>query len=137
MSITVTISDPLQLAGIQAATDAYNAAQQPDEEGNEPVPLTAEEYLSARVADLCTSYATTHKVGTITASQFVLRFTAAENEAIRNAAASDEAVAGFLSRVGESDYVRLYSDEVQQGIAYIVGAGLVTQARADEILAYG
>ena len=137
MSITVTVSDLFHLAGLQAAVDKFNESQQSDEEGNEPVPLTAEEYLSARVADLCTSYATSNGVGKITTGQFVLRFTAAENEAIRNAAASDEAVAGFLARVEESDYVRLYADEVVQGIAYIVAAGLVTQARADEILAYG
>ena len=32
--------------------------------------------------------------------------------------------------------VRLYSDEMTQGVGYLVAQGLLTQARADEILAY-
>ena len=137
MSISVTITDALHIAGVQAATDKYNESLQPDEEGVEPTPITAEEYLSARVAELCSSYAKSNNIGKITASQFVLRFTPSENEAIRTAAESDENISGFLTRVEESDYVHLYTDEVKQGIDYLVSNGIITQPRANEILAYG
>ena len=137
MSISITISDPFHLAGVQAAVDKFNAAQQPDEEGNEPTPLTAEEYLSARIGDICMSYAKSNNIGIISSGEFVLRFTSEENAAIKVAADANEELAAYLARVRESPSVVLYSDEVQQGIAMLVSLGLITQARANEVLAYG
>jgi hypothetical protein len=123
MSITITITDALQEAGAAAAAAATGAA-------------SAQEYLQARTEELCTGYVNAYRVGTISSGEYVLRFTAAENAAITTAGETDPVVAGMLARVRESAEVVLYSDEVQQGVAYLVSEGLLTQARADAILAY-
>jgi hypothetical protein len=132
--ITITITDPLREAGIAAAAAAYNAAQ--PETDPPTAPLTAQQYAQMVMDGASMSYVTQFRVGTISSGDYVLRFTAAENAAIVAAGATDPIVAGLLARVRESADVVLYSDEVQQGVGYLVSQGLLTQARGAEILAF-
>lgn len=126
--MNVTITNALQLAGVTRMADDYRARTGET--------LTDEEYLQSQVEAVCLGYASAYKIGVISSGDYVLRFTAAENAAITAAAETDPLIAGLLARVRESAEVVLYADEVQQGIGYLVSEGLLTQARADVILAY-
>jgi hypothetical protein len=126
--ITVTITDARQLAAVDADQAQHGS--------NFPDAATPEAYLQARVEEWLNSWADAYNVGTIFSADFVLRFTAEENAAITAAAATDELVAGFLTQVRATPTVRLYSDTVVQGLAYLVSQNLITQERADVILAY-
>ena len=127
--ITITVNDALKEQGIQAAANAYNAAN-PDQW------VSAEQYMDMVVNGAATSYANQFKVGIVSSGEYVLRFTPAENDAITAAATTDPIIDGLLKRVRESAEVVLYSDEVVQGVGYLVTQDLLTQARAAEILAY-
>lgn len=123
MSIQITI------AGNPAERAVAIAAEQTGAE-------SAQAYLQARVEALCNDLVSAYAVGIISSGEYVLRFTVAETAAITTAAATDPLIAHSLDRVRESKEVVLYSDEVQQGVGYLVAQGLLTQARAAEILAY-
>jgi hypothetical protein len=127
--ITVTISDTLREQGVQAAANAYNAAN-PDQW------VSAEQYMQMVVDSAALSYGTQYKVGIISSGDYVLRFTAAENAAIVAAAETDPLIAGLLARVRESAEVVLYAPEVVQGVGYLVMLELLTAERAAEILSY-
>ena len=127
--ITITVNDALKEQGIQAAANAYNAAN-PDQW------VSAEQYMNMVVNSAAVSYANQFKVGIVSSGEYVLRFTAAENDAITAAAATDPLIDGLLKRVKESAEVVFYSDEVVQGVGYLVMQGLIAEARAAEILAY-
>jgi hypothetical protein len=129
--ITVTITDTREEKGVEAAAAAYNATLPEGE-----TPLTPEEYLQARVDQMAQGWANTNSIGVITSGAYVLRFTAAENDAINTAAETDPTLAGFLTQVRNAPQVELYADEVIQGHAYLVAQELLTQERSDEILAY-
>jgi hypothetical protein len=134
--ITITIDNALREAGIAAAAAAYNAALPTPPEGETPATLTPEQYAQMVMDGAADSYVTQFSVGVIFSADFVLRFTPEENAAITAAAATDELVAGFLTQVRATPTVRLYSDVVVQGLAYLVSQNLITQERADVILAY-
>lgn len=121
--ITVTINDPLIEAAFAAAAE---------NDGDADAQANVEKLVNAAGR----SYRDQFAVDRITASAFVLRFTQAEYAALVAAAEDDPIIAGFVARIEAEPYVWLGSDEVKQGMAYIVGAGLVTQSRADAILAY-
>lgn len=123
--IQVTITSKRQLAGIAAAAAA----------STEEAPVTPEQYLQRVVEAAAESYRDHFAVDRITSSDFILRL-APEFAAITAAAATDEVIAGFITRVRSEAFVWLASDEVQQGAAYLVAANLLTQQRADEVLAY-
>jgi len=127
--ITITVSDALKEQGIQAAANAYNAA-------NADQWVSAEQYMNMVVNSAAVSYANQFKVGIVSSGEYVLRFTPAENDAVTAAALTDPLIDGLLKRVRESAEVVLYSEEVQQGVGYLVMQGLITQERAAEILAY-
>jgi len=127
--ITVIINDTLREQGIQAAANAYNAA-------NPSQWISAEQYMQMVVEGAALSYASQYRVGVISSGAFVLRFTPSEYAGIETASATDPIVAGFLARVQESNEVVLYADEVVQGLAYLVAQSLLTQQRSEEILAY-
>lgn len=127
--ITITITDTLQQQGAQAATNLFNQAN-PDQY------LTAEQYCQMVMSGACASYADQFKVGIISSGAFVLRFLPAEYAAIEAAGATDPIVAGFMARVIESTEVVLYAPEVVDGLGYLVAQELLTQERADAILAY-
>jgi hypothetical protein len=134
--ITVIVDNAVREAGIAAAAAAYNAALPTPPEGEAPATLTPEQYAQMVMDGAADSYVTQFSVGTIFSADFVLRFTAEENAAITAAAATDELVAGFLTQVRATPTVRLYSDVVVQGLAYLVAQNLITQERADVIGAY-
>lgn len=129
--LTVTIEDPVLEAGVEAACAAHNATLDED-----ATPLTPEEYLQTTVANAAHSYVKQFRVGTIFASDYVLRFTSQEWAAINAAAASDEVMAAYLQKVRALPEVRLWSHEMIDGHAYLVAEGLLTPARSDEILAF-
>jgi hypothetical protein len=134
--ITVVIDNAVREAGIAAAAAAYNAALPAPPEGETPATLTPEQYAQMVMDGAAESYVRQFKVGTISSGEYVLRFTAAENAAITAAAETDPLIAGLLARVRESAEVVLYAPEVVQGVGYLVAQSLLTQARADAILAY-
>ena len=135
MALNVTITSARQIAGAEAAAAAHNAARPLDENGDPVGPaLTGESYLQSVVAGACESYRDAYSVDRITSSEFIYRFTAAEMAGIN--ASADPVVQGFVNQVRAESHVWLASDEVAAGMAYAVGAGLLTQARADAILAY-
>ena len=122
--ITLTITDARLLAGV----DASKAQHAPDQ--------SAEVYMQAWLDQLLDSWATAYKIGIVSSGDFVLRFTPAENAALNAAAETDPIIAGFFARVRESAEVVLYSDEVTQGVGYLVAQSLLTAERAAEILTW-
>lgn len=70
-----------------------------------------------------------------TAFQFLLRFTEQEREAFRVAALTDGKVADFIQLCGAASEVEANHPMTIAGMAYLVSEGLLTQARADEVLA--
>ena len=135
MALNVTITSARQIKGAEAAAAAHNAARPLDENGDPVGPeLTGESYLQMVVEGACESYRDAYAVDRITSSDFIYRFTAAEMAAIN--ASTDPVIQGFIAQVRAEAFVWLASDEVGAGMAYAVGAGLLTQARADAILAY-
>lgn len=69
-----------------------------------------------------------------TAYQFLLRFTAAERAAFRAAAAGDPAVADFQQLAQAAQEIVADDPMTVAGMDYLVSIGLLTRARADEIL---
>ena len=135
MSLAISITAARQVAGAEAAAAAHNAARPLDENGDPVGPaLTAEQYLQDVVEKTCESYRDAYHVDRITSSDFIYRFTAAEMAGIN--ASTDPVIQGFIAQVRAEAFVWLASNEVAAGMTYAVGAGLLTQARADAILAY-
>ncbi len=126
MTLTVHITDHLQMAG---ATAAWIAANHPDQ-------ADAQAYLQRVVEEACTSYASQFDVDRITSGDFVLRFTAAEHASITIAAQADATLRGFLDAVRATPTVRLAGAQVTSGLAYLVNAGLLTPERAAEVAFY-
>lgn len=126
MTLTVTITDHLQIAGANAAWIAANNPEQVD----------AQAYLQSVLESACLSYASQFSVDRVTSGDFVLRFEPAEFAAITVAAKTDETVAGFLAATRENPTVRLADARVTEGLAYLVAQGLLTQERADAITFY-
>lgn len=71
---------------------------------------------------------------TITPLAFLRRFTAPERVAIR--ASANPYVVDFMDLLNKATEVLQSDPDVQGGMAYLVALGLLTQARADEILAW-
>ena len=129
--ITANLTNPRHIA---AATAAYQATI--PAEGDPPY-ASVEAYVQAAIDRVAESWADTTGVDRIPMADFVLRFDPAEIAAIKAAATAGNATcAGLIARLGQLTHVRLGSDETVAAFAYLVGAGLLTQARADVILAY-
>lgn len=126
MNITLTLTTK-QAAGVTAAVNEFNSLQP---EGW--VPFTPEQYASQRLTGLCDSYYTSYQCGAIPVSQFILRFTGAETDAIKARAAVDPNLAGFLAALDTAPdgKVWLLSDLVAQGLMYLQAIGILTSARA-------
>lgn len=121
MSITVTISERLQLAGAGAAAVAAGA-------------VSTQAYLQQVLEGACLSYRDSFAVDRITSSDFIYRFTAQEFASIN--ASTDPVLQGFVAEVKASPYVWLGAQQVIDGVNYCVATGYLTQPRADEILFY-
>jgi hypothetical protein len=122
-TITITVTDKLQIAG---ANYAWIAAGNPDQ-------ADAQAYLQAVIDEACRSYAVQGGVDRISSGEFVLRFTGSEFAAINAAAAADPLIAGFLAATRATPTVRLATQQTVDGLAYLVAIGLLTQKRSDEI----
>lgn len=140
MSITVTVDNPAYLAAV-----AVKAAEQIatpavlDQDGNVVTPAVAKtsaEFLTDFLNGSCAAWRDQLALDRVTSVAFVLRFTQAEYAALVSAAESDPILAGFVARLSSEPYVWLGSSEVQQGVGYVVSQGLLSQARAAEILQY-
>jgi len=145
MSITITITDPLRLAGVVAARAAYVASlpetvDDPDNPGTQiPNPLlstTDEQYMQRVVDGACDSYVSAHDVGWVPSSTFVLRFTPQEIGAIKAAAQVSATVTDYLAQVEAAPKVRVVSALVQGGVDALIAAGLVAADRRAALLAY-
>jgi len=119
--ITITITDPVQVAGAVSIAGSTAGAQA---------------YLQNMIETMCSQWAESNRVGTISSGDFVLRFTAQEFAMINAAAGTDPHIAGFIGRVRESEWVVLYSAEVVGGMQYLVEVELLTQERAAQIIAW-
>lgn len=122
MSITVTISDQVQLAGAGAAAVEYKA-------------VSTQAYLQNLLETMCLSYRDQFAVDRITSSAFVMRFPTDAYTNIIDASATDPVLAGFVAEVDAAPYVWLGAPQVIAGVNYCVPT-YITQAQADAILAY-
>lgn len=69
-----------------------------------------------------------------TSYEFLSRFTAAERASFRIAAQTDAVVADFAQLAGAAQEVLNNDPVTVAGMDYLVSVGLLTRARADEIL---
>lgn len=67
-------------------------------------------------------------------SEFMKMFTSQEQTAIASAAMQNVPIKLWYDQAVAENYISLTSNEVAAGIAALVSANLLTQARADEIL---
>lgn len=121
--ITVTLTDPRHIAGVTAAWLAVPEADRP---------ATLAEYAQDRYEKLAESWAEVHAVGIIQVAAFVRRFPGAVMDAVN--ASTDPTVALILAQLNAVQMVRLWHPTTTQGVAYLVGAGYMTQAQADAVL---
>lgn len=70
---------------------------------------------------------------TVTTAAFRLLFTPDEKQAITVAGETDATVRGFIDDAIANPTITLSLPQVQKGLAYLVGKGLLTQDRADQI----
>jgi len=68
--------------------------------------------------------------------EFLQLFTSAERIGVKAETATDPIVDDFWTLMMLADTIHLDSADTQAGIGYLVYKGLITQARADEILTY-
>jgi len=66
--------------------------------------------------------------------EFLQRFTPAERASLRAAAQTDEQVADFAQLAGAAQEILNNDPVTLAGMNYLVSVGLLTRARADEIL---
>lgn len=69
-----------------------------------------------------------------TALEYLRRFTAQERATLRSEAVSDPTLADFLMQLECAHEIVNTEQTTQDGMAYLVAHGHLTQARADEIL---
>lgn len=122
MTITVTITDQLQLAGIGAAAVAAGA-------------VSSQAYFQQVCEGAALSYRDQFAVDRITSSAFVMRFPTDAYTNIIDASATDQVLAGFVAEVDAAPYVWLGAQQVIDGVNYCVPT-YITQAQADTILFY-
>lgn len=122
MTITVTISDQLELAGIGAAAVSAGA-------------VSSQAYFQQVCEAAAMSYRDQFAVDRITSSAFVMRFPTDAYSAILAAAPSDPVLDGFVQAVDAAPYVWLGAQQVIDGVNYCVPT-YITQAQADTILFY-
>jgi len=130
MTITVTITNPRHIAGVNAA---YQATIPTDPEATPPY-ASAQDYAQQNVERLAESWAETTGVDRIPVSAFVRRFPGPVMDAVN--ASADPTVAAILAQLDVVQTVRLGHPTTVNGVGYLVSVGLLTQAQADVVLAY-
>lgn len=124
---------PVESAALARAAAAYNAAKAAEYlplSPSEYVPVSATEYLRAVViGSFVKQYAR------LPGTEFVLRFTGSEIDAIRGAAETDETIAGFLARCRQPEPLNLASASFAAAVQYLVTSGLLAPERVDAVSA--
>lgn len=127
MNITISITDPTMLLGLQRALDAQNATR--------ATPLTTQEFVEGFVHDYCGNLVSQHLNSRIEPFDFLNRFTLEERAAIRTAAQTNGALADYVAMVSAAKTVVLTDDLTVTGVQSLETAGLIATGRAVEILA--
>lgn len=127
MDLTVSITDPTLLLGLQRALAAHNARRS--------VPQSEQEFLQDHVTDLCAAYVAEHLVTRMDALDFQRRFTQAERVAIRAAGQTSGEIADYLAMLDAATNVVLTDPLTVAGVQALEAQGLIEAGRADEILA--
>jgi hypothetical protein len=94
------------------------------------------EYFAAFVREQGREFANRYKVGVMPSSEFLLRFTPSEIGAIMTAAETDPHVAGLLAEVRREPNVAADDPRVGPGLQYLVGVGLLDEARLPAVTEY-
>lgn len=131
MNFTYTL-DAVQTKALEKAAATQSSAQPKLEDGTDAPAITPEAYLSSVLASVLSSYSDQYL--RVSSAAFVLRFAPAEIQAITAAGKANEQVAALLTELTEAQTVHTGSARVRGGIALLAQAGLLTQARASEIL---
>lgn len=133
MQVTITIG-ALQAYALAQLAAEVNAARPKDESGD-PVGLeiTAEQYLEGRIGEMLLDYC--RRFCRISGAAFIDRLTVQEWATLKAARAANPTVAEACKPLFEGQRVELAGPLAQQGVALMVSAGLLTPARAAELLA--
>ena len=124
------ITDGVQDKALSKLAAKHNAALP---ENHDPADeLDGAEYLQMVIGQALVSYVA--QALSIPSAQFVLRFTAAEIDAIMAARQQSPQLDAYLGELTAAPLVYTGSTLVRAGMASLVQAGLITQARHDEIL---
>jgi hypothetical protein len=121
-SLTITLTDTRLIDGWVAAANANGLSPE----------AIVQEFLTTQGR----SYADLYRVGIITGSAFVSRFTPAEYGAILTAAATNPEVQGLLDQLFDSPNVAMDDPRLAPGLDLLVQVGLLDAARPAEILSY-
>lgn len=130
MTITVTLTKP---SHIKAAQAVYQASIPSDPEQQAPY-ADETECVKAAMDRVLDSWAETTGVDRIAVAAFVRRFPGSVMDAI--VASDDPVVIQILATIDSVTHVRLGAQTTLDAMAYFVGAGYITQAQSDAILAY-
>jgi hypothetical protein len=121
-SLTITLSDARLIDGwVEAA----------NRNGTTPE-LLALEFLKHQGRN----YADLNRIGLITSSAFIRRFTAAEYGAILAAAEQSAQVAALIDELTSSPQVALDDPRLEPGLQQLAAAGLISAERIPDLLAY-
>lgn len=128
MDLTITVTDPAKLTGLQRAAAAYNTM-------NPASTKTDTEFLQWTVDNQLSEYARTLTKPVITKLEFLERFTPQERVAIRTASLSSVPIQDYLELVNVSDSIDLTYATTKAGLQALEDAGLLAAGRSVEILA--
>jgi hypothetical protein len=127
MDITISITDPQQVLGLQRAAAAQSAAS--------GLTVTEDYLVRACVATQCQAWADKYLITRVDPLDFQMRFTADERVAIRTAAQSNGQIADYLGLLTAASSVNLTDPVTMAGVQALETAGLIAQGRAAQILA--
>jgi hypothetical protein len=121
-SLTITLSDVRLIDGWVEAANRNNTTPE----------LLALEFLKhqGRI------YADLNRIGLITSSAYIRRFTAAEYGAILAAAEQSAQVAALIDELTSSPHVALDDPRLEPGLQQLAAAGLISAERIPDLLAY-
>ncbi len=124
------VTDSVQDKALQKLAEKHNAGLPA---GHDPAhEIDGRGYLQMVIGQALTSYVA--QALSIPSAQFVLRFTPAEIGAIMSARQQSTQLDAYLHELTAAPLVYTGSTLVRSGMASLVQAGLLTQARHDEIL---
>lgn len=128
--ITVTLSNKRHIAAVHAAYLASIPA-----EGDAPY-ASPQAYAQSMFEDVAESWAESTNVDRISVAEFVMRFPGAAMDDCKAREPNDHVIAAILTELRTVKTVRLGHPTTVNGVAYLVSAGVLTQAQADVALSY-